>query len=197
LSYIYENVLGTGDLPLNSNNSIIEPEFKFDEDTTKKIDKFKEYITCPYDEKNEKHEKLLLYLWKICFPNVELKDRISKQWKDLGFQGTNPSTDFRGVGVYGLWNILYFATTYPKQFNNMFNKSKKSGSYPFIIAGFNVTMMLYDILGWGIQSKNSKNYTAKKNFVEILVGKDPKWDQSTWFIFEYEDFDDNSNKKKI
>ena len=31
-------------------------------------------------------------------PNTELKERISKQWGDIGFQGTDPQTDFRGMG---------------------------------------------------------------------------------------------------
>jgi ELMO domain-containing protein len=98
---------------LNQNTSLTKKQsilFKINL-KREKINKFKEYITEPYDEKNEKHEKLLMLLWKVCFPNVELKNRISNQWKDIGFQGTNPSTDFRGVGVFGLWNIIYYATT--------------------------------------------------------------------------------------
>lgn len=37
----------------------------------------------------------------------ELSSRISKQWQDIGFQGDNPATDFRGMGVLSLRCLLY------------------------------------------------------------------------------------------
>lgn len=32
-------------------------------------------------------------------PTKKLKARISKQWADIGFQGDDPKTDFRGMGI--------------------------------------------------------------------------------------------------
>ncbi|MBA0592678.1 hypothetical protein Gorai_009653, partial [Gossypium raimondii] len=40
-------------------------------------------------------QKALIKLWHIAFPNVVLTGLISEQWKDMGWQGPNPSTDFR------------------------------------------------------------------------------------------------------
>lgn len=40
-------------------------------------------------------------------PGQDLTDRISKQWQDIGFQGNNPATDFRGMGLLGLKCVLY------------------------------------------------------------------------------------------
>lgn len=34
-------------------------------------------------------------LWRVSFPEVELLDLISEQWKKMGWQGKDPSTDFR------------------------------------------------------------------------------------------------------
>jgi hypothetical protein len=34
-----------------------------------------------------------------------LDSKISKRWSDIGFQGTDPSTDFRGMGLLGLVNL--------------------------------------------------------------------------------------------
>lgn len=31
-------------------------------------------------------------------PDTELNGRITKQWGDIGFQGNDPQTDFRGMG---------------------------------------------------------------------------------------------------
>ena len=38
-----------------------------------------------------------------------LEGLVSEAWKLLGFQGTDPSTDFRGMGLVGLQHLLYFA----------------------------------------------------------------------------------------
>lgn len=37
----------------------------------------------------------------------DLEARISKQWQEIGFQGNNPATDFRGMGMLGLNCLLY------------------------------------------------------------------------------------------
>ena len=31
-------------------------------------------------------------------PDTQLESRITRQWGDIGFQGEDPSTDFRGMG---------------------------------------------------------------------------------------------------
>jgi hypothetical protein len=35
-------------------------------------------------------------------PETPRSDRITKQWIDIGFQGSNPVTDLRGTGLLGL-----------------------------------------------------------------------------------------------
>lgn len=40
-------------------------------------------------------QEYLRALWNCAFPSVVLKGMISEQWKDMGWQGANPSTDFR------------------------------------------------------------------------------------------------------
>lgn len=32
-------------------------------------------------------------------PDTALENRITSQWGDIGFQGKNPATDFRGMGM--------------------------------------------------------------------------------------------------
>jgi len=39
-------------------------------------------------------------------PGRKLESRVSSNWKDLGFQGEDPKTDFRGMGLLGLENLL-------------------------------------------------------------------------------------------
>lgn len=40
-------------------------------------------------------------------PTVKLESRITKQWGDIGFQGEDPKTDFRGMGLLGLINLVW------------------------------------------------------------------------------------------
>ncbi|KAG9338685.1 hypothetical protein JZ751_025353, partial [Albula glossodonta] len=63
----------------------------------------------PYDSENSEHEEMLLKLWKTLRPDTPLTGRVSKQWCEIGFQGSDPKTDFRGMGLLGLHNLLYFA----------------------------------------------------------------------------------------
>lgn len=46
-----------------------------------------------------------LQLWEFLKPNTPLESRISKQWCEIGFQGDDPKTDFRGMGLLGLYNL--------------------------------------------------------------------------------------------
>lgn len=46
-----------------------------------------------------------LQLWKFLKPDTPLASRISKQWCEIGFQGDDPKTDFRGMGLLGLYNL--------------------------------------------------------------------------------------------
>jgi hypothetical protein len=106
-------------------------------------------------------------------------------WKDIGFQGKDPATDFRGVGVFGLWNLVFFAETYPKRYKRLLDKARTtSGAYPFVIAGLNVTMMLFEILGFGMHAKKMKNTPARKKFVEMLCNSKGAWDQENWYYVE-------------
>ena len=42
---------------------------------------------------------------KLLMPGRELGSRINSSWKDIGFQGEDPKTDFRGMGILGLSNL--------------------------------------------------------------------------------------------
>lgn len=59
-----------------------------------------------FDSNNDEHERKLLKLWNLLMPNEPLKSRVSKQWQEIGFQGDNPMTDFRGKRNYSLSNVL-------------------------------------------------------------------------------------------
>lgn len=47
----------------------------------------------------------LKQLWRLAYPGRELPPLKSELWKEMGWQGTDPSTDFRYVKEY-TWNQL-------------------------------------------------------------------------------------------
>ncbi|XP_030896441.1 ELMO domain-containing protein 1 [Leptonychotes weddellii] len=112
------------------------------------------------------------FLWKFLKPNTPLESRISKQWCEIGFQGDDPKTDFRGMGLLGLYNLQYFAerdavaaqqvlsdSLHPKcrditkEEISKFSKAEwekkrmdKAIGYSFAIVGINITDLAYNLL---------------------------------------------------
>jgi len=87
-------------------------------------------------------------LWNATYPDAQLESRVSEQWKLLGFQGTDPATDFRGMGVFGLEQLVYFAESHTDVFRKIVNGqlARKEREYPVAVAGINLTQKLYEIL---------------------------------------------------
>ncbi|KAM3177007.1 hypothetical protein ACTXT7_005383 [Hymenolepis weldensis] len=54
------------------------------------VDKVKSLKETRFEVNNSMHTDLL---------------KESNLWSDIGFQGTNPSTDFRGMGILGAQNL--------------------------------------------------------------------------------------------
>ena len=98
-----------------------------------------------YSSADASHERLLRRLWNCGFPGVEMSERVTEQWLRIGFQGADPATDFRGMGVLGLQNLVYFGEHYPEVFQRLVSKQRKR-DYPLACAGINVTAMLVDLL---------------------------------------------------
>ncbi|XP_031502842.1 uncharacterized protein LOC116265961 isoform X3 [Nymphaea colorata] len=111
--------------------------------------RLKNRIEVTYDSSKPEHQEALRALWSAAFPDEELRDLISEQWKQMGWQGKDPSTDFRGGGFISLENLLFFAKTYPKCFQDLLRKQEGDRAmweYPFAVAGVNITFMLIQML---------------------------------------------------
>uniref|UniRef100_A0A3B4FVN2 ELMO domain containing 1 n=1 Tax=Pundamilia nyererei TaxID=303518 RepID=A0A3B4FVN2_9CICH len=109
----------------------------------------------PYDCENPEHEEMLMKLWKELRPDTPLTGRISKQWCEIGFQGSDPKTDFRGMGLLGLHNLLYFAEHDKATALQMLHDSLQPKhkyvhfafhGYSFAIVGINITDLAYSLL---------------------------------------------------
>jgi hypothetical protein len=105
-------------------------------------------IGVAYDKDVPSHVEQLRQLWTASFlacrrtvPGFpeELK---SEEWKEFGFQGIDPATDFRGGGVFSLTNLLFLAKLHPAFYHECVHRV----DYPFAVAGINVTMILTTLL---------------------------------------------------
>ncbi|KAK3443327.1 hypothetical protein EUGRSUZ_B03488 [Eucalyptus grandis] len=102
-----------------------------------------------FDASRPDHQEALRALWSATYPDEELQGLISDQWKKMGWQGKDPSTDFRGAGFISLENLLFFAKTFSISFQHLLEKQggkRAAWEYPFAVAGVNITFMIMQML---------------------------------------------------
>ncbi|OIW21169.1 hypothetical protein TanjilG_29989 [Lupinus angustifolius] len=73
-------------------------------------------LEVPFDGSKMEHQDALKQLWKLAYPDRQLPSLKSELWKEMGWQGSDPSTDFRGGGFISLENLIFFAMKYPVSF---------------------------------------------------------------------------------
>ncbi|KAG4069515.1 hypothetical protein HA402_006881 [Bradysia odoriphaga] len=104
----------------------------------------------PYNSDDLSHEEKLLELWDLLMPNECLEQRVTKQWQCIGFQGDDPKTDFRGMGMLGLDNLVFFCREYNGAARHVLAHSNHPvHGYTFAIVGINLTSMAYNLLRSG------------------------------------------------
>uniref|UniRef100_A0A914WJA0 ELMO domain-containing protein n=1 Tax=Plectus sambesii TaxID=2011161 RepID=A0A914WJA0_9BILA len=111
-----------------------------------------------YDSIDGTHEAKLFQLWALLKPGVSLEKRITKQWQEIGFQGNDPATDFRGMGLLGLEQLVYLAHFEKAEAQMMLSLSHhpKLG-FPFAIAGITMTSLSRELLNTGLLKNHFYN----------------------------------------
>uniref|UniRef100_A0ACD6ARV7 Uncharacterized protein n=2 Tax=Avena sativa TaxID=4498 RepID=A0ACD6ARV7_AVESA len=105
----------------------------------------------------------------------------------MGWQGSNPATDFRGSGFVSLENLLFFARIYPASFQRLLLKSqgmRATWEYPFAVAGVNISHMLIQLLE--LNSARPK-YLPGVNFIRMMSDEDEVFDILYCIAFEMMD----------
>jgi ELMO domain-containing protein len=90
-----------------------------------------------------------LQLWKQLRPGESLRGNLTEQWTDIGFQTTDPSSDFRGMGMLGLHNLLHLAREFPlfaRSLCRSYNSRDSLRYPPFAITGINLTSDCFSIV---------------------------------------------------
>lgn len=94
-------------------------------------------------------------------PSLPFPGEVSEDWKLLGFQGTNPTTDFRGVGLLSLKVLVYLGERYPELIHVLMSLQSTSlmnpRQYPLACAGINLVCAVVNLLETSTPSPSSSS----------------------------------------
>uniref|UniRef100_A0A5B7AHU2 Putative ELMO domain-containing protein B isoform X1 n=1 Tax=Davidia involucrata TaxID=16924 RepID=A0A5B7AHU2_DAVIN len=144
-------------------------------------------LQVPFDGSCVEHQDALKLLWRLAYPDRELPSLKSELWKEMGWQGPDPSTDFRGGGYISLENLIFFAKMYPDSFQNLLHKrdgNRAEWEYPFAVAGINISFMLVQMLD--LQSGKPTSL-AGIQFLELLSEDEMAFDNLFCIAFQMMD----------
>lgn len=101
------------------------------------------------DIKNDTHIALLESLWMNMKPNTRRSTDtlLSPDWLALGFQGNDPTTDFRSLGLLGLYQLVYFSLHRTPIAQMVLQElSRHPGKYyPFAVIGINISQFVMEL----------------------------------------------------
>ena len=101
-----------------------------------------------FDANEASHQECLQQIWEHSFP-LDVFALPSPMWKQLGFQGNDPTTDLRGAGLIGLRHFAAFLNLMPEGEGLAVDPSEADDplvAFPWSIASINCTAMLLTYL---------------------------------------------------
>lgn len=115
-----------------------------------KLANFKNQIKAIYQQKfsNEikSHVSMLADVWNTLKGKIGI-ELIDKQWLEIGFQGPDPTTDFRGAGMLGLYNLHDFVVNNKDISYKIFlDATDKIKWYFFAACGINITGAIIEMI---------------------------------------------------
>ncbi|KAG8647979.1 ELMO domain-containing protein A isoform X2 [Manihot esculenta] len=152
-----------------------------------RLRKLQQRLGVSFDRSQVVHQDALKLLWRLAYPGRELPSLKSDLWKEMGWQGSDPSTDFRGGGFVSLENLIFFAKMYPDSFQRLLHKkdgTRAKWEYPFAVAGINISFMLLQMLD--LQTGKPSTLAGIK-FAEFLAGDEMAFDNLYCVAFQMMD----------
>uniref|UniRef100_A0A0D9XNM5 ELMO domain-containing protein n=1 Tax=Leersia perrieri TaxID=77586 RepID=A0A0D9XNM5_9ORYZ len=141
-------------------------------------------LSVPFDSSSVMHQDALKELWRLAYPSRQLPPLKSDLWKEMGWQNSDPATDFRAGGFMSLENLIYFARNYPDSFHRLLHKAdgkRAEWEYPFAVAGVNISYMLVQMLDLQSGKMTTK---ASSQFVQLLTEDEMAFDNLFCVAFQ-------------
>ncbi|KAG4302118.1 hypothetical protein PCANB_001642 [Pneumocystis canis] len=141
------------------------------------IQKEKKYIMqkCHTQVQYYQNQQTFQEIWDaLVIPERAIQNN-KKNWVMIGFQGDDPSTDFRSMGVFGLQLLHYFVITLNKYTRIMISESRSDKTninlpwYSFALAAINILAYIIELMN---ESRLEKIFIQYYNYgvtVEEIV----------------------------
>ncbi|KAL6219322.1 hypothetical protein ACLB2K_007081 [Fragaria x ananassa] len=152
-----------------------------------RLKNLRQRLEVPFDGSRVEHQDALKQLWRLAYPDRELPPLKSELWKEMGWQGADPSTDFRGGGFISLENLIFFAQQYPESFHRLLHKqegTRAEWEYPFAVAGINISFVLAQMLD--LQSAKPTSLAGIR-FLQLLEEDEMAFDNLFCVTFQMMD----------
>jgi ELMO/CED-12 family protein len=91
-----------------------------------------------------KHLPLLQDIWRSLIDDHPPSTAKNEQWKQLGFQSTEPASDFRSMGIASLKQLHVFSRR--PECKSIFNDTIKEYWFPFACVGISITSFISALL---------------------------------------------------
>lgn len=136
----------------------------------KVIDEAEDLRQTKFDKENQEHCELLVGLWNNLKGEGIKTINESSKWSDIGFQqDSDPTTDFRGMGLLGLTQLLFLAQHHSSTAKSMLlTSSHPLKGYPFAITGINMTHLVLSLMRAGHLRLISSTCLLKTNHTLLL-----------------------------
>jgi hypothetical protein len=121
-----------------------------------------------FNPQNSLHVQTLTLLWQMVYDKEDVVPIIGSHWRNIGFQGDNPSSDLRSSGMMGLLCMLYLVSEASSFKERLLNSSVSS--YLALICIRCCTIALDNLRKGNLSSTiNSANEVAGP-FFKFFVG---------------------------
>ncbi|KTW25602.1 hypothetical protein T552_03462 [Pneumocystis carinii B80] len=107
---------------------------------------------CLIEVKYHQNQEMFQEMWDSVIATGKGIQNNKKNWVMLGFQGDDPSTDFRSMGIFGLELLHHFVLTQNEYTKIMISESRSNHTdinlpwYPFALAAINILAYIIDLM---------------------------------------------------
>jgi hypothetical protein len=121
---------------------------------TKTLESEREFVFAvakvPLDHTNVEHERIMFSIYRKLTGDAVNCPSLGSHWEIIGFQGANPATDLRGLGMFGPLQLLYFIGKYPSVAADIFKLSQiPEQIFPMAVVSLNMSAMALELLREG------------------------------------------------
>jgi len=129
-----------------------------------------------FDNRDSFHFRFLVTIYRKLTLDYRQCPRLGSHWQEIGFQGTDPATDLRGVGILGLYQLLYLILNPDREqlAKDIYKLSlDKHQNFPFAAMSTNITSIALQALRMGrlnkaINSSNNVQETFNSFYVDLF-----------------------------